>query len=33
MPRQRFFLYEDFYSGLKEKNISEEEYENVKKVF
>ena len=33
MPRQRFFLYEDFYSGLKEKNISEEEYENVKKFF
>ena len=33
MPRQRFFLYEDFYSGLKEKNISEEEYENVKKYF
>ena len=32
-PRQRFFLYEVFYSGLKEKNISEEEYERVKKVF
>ena len=26
-------MYEDFYSGLKEKNISEEEYENVKKFF
>ena len=28
---EEFFLYEDFYSDLKEKNISEEEYDNVKK--
>ena len=30
-PEKEFFLHEDFYSGLKEKNISQEEYENVKK--
>ena len=28
---EEFFLYEDFYSDLKEKNISKEEYGNVKK--
>ena len=28
---EEFFSYEDFYSDLKEKNISKEEYENVKK--
>ena len=30
---EEFFKHEDFYSALKEKNISEEEYENVKKFF
>ena len=25
---EEFFSYEDFYSDLKEKNISKEEYEN-----
>ena len=30
---EEFFKHEDFYSTLKEKNISEEEYENVKKIF
>ena len=28
---EEFFSYEDFYSDLKEKNVSKEEYENVKK--
>ena len=28
-----FFKYEDFYLSLKERNISLEEYENVKKFF
>ena len=28
-----FFKHSDFYSSLKEKNISEEEYENVKRFF
>ena len=28
---EEFFSYEDFYSDLKEKNISKKEYENVKK--
>ena len=30
---EEFFSYEDFYSDLKEKNISKEEYENVKNFF
>ena len=30
---KKFFKNEDFYSSLKEKNISVEEYENVKKFF
>ena len=29
-PEDGFFKYGDFYSSLKEKNISLEEYENVK---
>ena len=29
----RFFKHSDFYSSLKEKNISKEEYENVKQFF
>ena len=29
-PEDGFFKYEDFYSSLKEKNISLEEYENIK---
>ena len=33
VPEDGFFQYEDFYSSLKEKNISFEEYENVKKFF
>ena len=32
-PGKEFFSHQDFYSCLKEKNISEEEYENVKKFF
>lgn len=32
-PEKDFFKYEDFYSSLKEKNISMEEYENIKKFF
>ena len=32
-PEKEFFSHQDFYSCLKEKNISEEEYENVKKFF
>ena len=32
-PDGDFFDYESFYSTLNEKNISKEEYENVKKVF
>ena len=32
-PDQEFFKHEDFYSGLKEKNISVKEYRNVKKFF
>ena len=32
-PDQEFFKHEDFYSGLKEKNISVKEYGNVKKFF
>ena len=28
-----FFKHSDFYSSLKERNISEEEYENVKQFF
>ena len=30
-PREDFFKKEDFYSELKEKDISDYEYENVKK--
>ena len=32
-PWTDFFKHADFYSSLKENNISEEEYENVKKFF
>ena len=32
-PEKEFFSHQDFYSCLKEKNISEEEYENVKMFF
>ena len=32
-PEKDFFECENFYSDLKEKNISLEEYENVKKLF
>ena len=32
-PKEDFFKKEDFYSELKEKNISDEEYQNVKKFF
>ena len=34
-PKQHdgFFKHSDFYSSLKEKNISDEEYENVKRFF
>ena len=32
-PEKDFFEYDNFYSSLKEKNISVEEYENVKKFF
>ena len=32
-PVDGFFKHSDFYSSLKEKDISEEEYENVKKFF
>ena len=32
-PKDEFFDQKDFYSSLKEKNISDEEYENVKKNF
>ena len=32
-PEKEFFRHKDFYSCLKEKNITEEEYENVKKFF
>ena len=32
-PEKEFFSHQDFYSCLKEKNISEEEYENVKSFF
>ena len=30
---KNFFKHKDFYSALKEKKVSEEEYENVKKFF
>lgn len=29
MPKDEFFEYDDFYSCLKEKNITKEEYKNV----
>ena len=32
-PKDDFFKKKDFYSSLKEKDISTEEYENVKKFF
>ena len=32
-PKNGFFKREDFYSSLKEKDISVEEYETVKKIF
>ena len=32
-PEKEFFFFKDFYLCLKEKNISEEDYENVKKFF
>ena len=32
-PEKDFFEYGNFYSSLKEKNISVEEYENIKKFF
>ena len=32
-PIDGFFKHSDFYSSLKEKDITEEEYENVKKFF
>ena len=32
-PEADFFKHTDSYSSLKEKNISEKEYENVKKFF
>ena len=32
-PKDEFFDQKDFYSSLKEKDISDEEYENVKKNF
>lgn len=32
-PKDEFFDQKDFYSSLKEKDISDEEYENVKKIF
>ena len=32
-PKDGFFDQKDFYSSLKEKDISTEEYENVKKFF
>ena len=32
-PKKDFFEDDSFYSTLKEKNISVEEYENVKKFF
>ena len=32
-PKDSFFDQKDFYSSLKEKDISTEEYENVKKFF
>ena len=32
-PKDDFFERKDFYSSLEEKDISVEEYENVKKIF
>ena len=32
-PEKEFSSHQDFYSCLKDKNISEEDYENVKKFF
>ena len=32
-PKEDFFFKKDFYSELKEKDISDEEYQNVKKFF
>ena len=33
VPKEDFFQKKDFYSELKEKDISDEEYQNVKKFF
>ena len=33
VPKEDFFQKKDFYSELKEKDISDEEYQNVKKNF
>ena len=33
VPKEDFFQKKDFYSELKEKDISDEEYQNVKKKF
>ena len=33
LEQGRFFKHSDFYSSLKERNISKEEYENVKRFF
>ena len=33
VPKEDFFQKNDFYSELKEKDISDEEYQNVKKNF
>ena len=32
-PKGDFFEKDDFYSGLKEKNISDKDYQDVKKLF
>ena len=33
VPQEDFFQKKDFYSELKEKDISDEEYQNVKRFF
>ena len=32
-PKGNFFEKQDFYSSLKEKNISDKDYEDVKNLF
>ena len=32
-PKGDFFEKDDFYLGLKEKNISDEDYQDLKKLF